>query len=215
MFENRQQAGELLAERLKRHKQSLTAYKKKDTVVLAIPRGGVVVGKVIAQKLNLPLDIIVVKKIGAPSNPELAIGAVGPGNVVYWDNELCQRLGIEKKIQNSEFRIQNKERKSKERILRGNKEPLDIKNKTVILVDDGVATGATVIAAQKALQKMGAVKVILAVPVISKETFNNIKRYFDSAVVLSIEEEFYAVGQFYRDFPQVSDNEVIRILNLP
>lgn len=208
MFENRQQAGKLLAEKLKR-------YKKKDNVlVLGIPRGGVVVAKVVGDILELPMDIVVVKKIGAPSNPELAIGAVGPGNVVYWDKDLIGRLGIEKKIQNSEFRIQKKERKNKEKVLRGDKEFFEVRGKTVILVDDGVATGATVIAAQKALQKMGVAKVVLAVPVISKETLNDIKRYFDKVIALSVEEEFYAVGQFYRDFPQIRDEEVIGLLSL-
>lgn len=207
MFKNRQQAGELLAEKLKR-------YKKKDVLVLAIPRGGVVVGKAIAQKLNLPLDIIVVKKIGAPSNPELAIGAVGPGNVVYWDKDLIGRLGISK-VESSKLKVESsKERKEKEKVLRGNKEPLNTRGKTVILIDDGVATGATAVAAQKALRKMGTAKVILSVPVISKETFNDIKRYFDSVIVLSIEEEFYAVGQFYRNFPQITDQEVVNLLSL-
>lgn len=208
VFDSREQAGEFLAEKLKR-------YKKKDNVlVLAIPRGGVAVGKVIAQKLNLPLDIIVVKKIGAPENPELAIGALGPGNVVYWDKELCQRLGISR-VERSKLKVESsKERKEKEKVLRGNKEPLDTKGKAVILVDDGVATGATIIAAQKALQKMGVARAILAVPVISKETFSDIKRYFDKVIALSIEEEFYAVGQFYKEFPQVTDQEVVSLLSL-
>lgn len=206
MFENRQQVGELLAEKLKR-------YKKRDNVLaLGIPRGGVVVGKVVVQKLNLPLDIIVVKKIGAPSNPELAIGAVGPGNVVYWDKDLIGRLGISK-FQSSKLKVQSsKERREKEKILREGKDQVQVKGKTVVLVDDGVATGATAVAAQKALQKMGAKKVILAVPVISKETFSDIKRYFDKVIALSVEEEFYAVGQFYREFPQVTDQEVIKLL---
>lgn len=207
MFNSRQQVGELLAEKLKR-------YKKKDVLVLAIPRGGVVVGKVIAQKLNLPLDIIIVKKIGAPSNPELAIGAVGPGNVVYWDKELIERLGISK-VESSKLKVESsKERKEKEKALRGRGKEIVVTGRTVILVDDGVATGATVIAAQKALQKMGAKTVILAVPVISKETLDDIKRYFDRAIVLSIEEEFYAVGQFYKEFPQISDQEVVSLLSL-
>lgn len=205
MFQNREEAGKLLTRKLEN-------YKRKDVMVLGIPRGGVVVGKVIAQKLNVPLDIIVVKKIGAPSNPELAIGAVGPGNVVYWDKDLIGRLGISK-VESSKLKAQSlKERKEKEKVLRGEKEPLDTRGKTMILVDDGVATGATVLAAQKALQKMGAGTVILAVPVISKETFDDIKRYFDKVIALSVEEEFYAVGQFYREFPQVTDNEVIKIL---
>lgn len=205
MFQNREEAGKLLTRKLEK-------YKGKGALVLAIPRGGVVVGKVVVQKLNLPLDIIVVKKIGAPSNPELAIGAVGPGNVVYWDKDLIGRLGISK-VQSSKLKVQSsKERREKEKILREGKDQVQVKGKTVVLVDDGVATGATAVAAQKALQKMGAKKVILAVPVISKETFSDIKRYFDKVIALSVEEEFYAVGQFYREFPQVTDQEVIKLL---
>lgn len=205
MLENRQQAGKLLTQKLKK-------YKRKDVVVLGIPRGGVVVAKKVASILELPLDIIVVKKIGALNNPELAIGAVGPGNAVYWDKDLIERLGI-KKDQRLNIKDQIlKERRKKEKALRGREKAITVDGKTIILVDDGVATGATVMAAQKALKKMGAGKVILVIPVISKETLNDIKRYFDKVITLSVEDEFYAVGQFYKEFPQVTDQEVIKLL---
>ncbi|MBI2622669.1 MAG: phosphoribosyltransferase, partial [Candidatus Levybacteria bacterium] len=166
----------------------------------------------VASILELPLDIIVVKKIGALNNPELAIGAVGPGNAVYWDKDLIERLGVSK-VESSKFKVQSsKERKEREKALRKERGPINAKEKAVILVDDGVATGATVMAAQKALEKMGAARVILAIPVISKETLNDIKRYFDKVIALSVEEEFYAVGQFYKEFPQVTDQEVIKLL---
>lgn len=206
MFINRQQAGELLAEKLKE-------YRNKDVVVLGIPRGGVVVAKVVADALEVPLDVVIVKKIGAPNNPELAIGAVGPGGVVYWDNKLYRRLGIDKKNRNYELGIMNKEREEREELLRGKRKMVTIKNKTVLLVDDGVATGATVMAAAKYVKKVGAKEIILAIPVIAKDTLLSIKRYFDEVVFLESPEEFYAVGQFYQDFPQVSDEEVVFLLS--
>lgn len=207
IFKDRKEAGQKLV-------QKLQLFKGKDNVIIfGIPRGGVVVAAIVAEKLGLSLDIVVVKKIGAPGNLELAIGALGPKNTVYWDKDLCVRLGVNK-VQSSKLKAQIlKERKEKERTLRGERKPLEIKGKTVILIDDGIATGATVLCALKFFRQEKAKAVILAVPVIAKETFNNIKRYFDKVVVLSSEENFYAVGQFYQDFPQVEDEEVIRILN--
>lgn len=206
MFINRQQAGELLAGQLKEYKG------KKDVVVLGIPRGGVVVAKIVAQALLAQLDVVILKKVGAPSNPELAIGAVGPGGVVYWDNELCKRLRVTR-AERLELRSKKLgELREREKLLRGKRKMITIKNKTVILVDDGVATGATVLAGAKFLKKMKVGKIILAVPVIAKDTLNHINRYFDEVVFLEIPEEFYAVGQFYQEFPQISDETVIKLL---
>lgn len=206
MFINRQQAGELLAARLKDYQG------KKDVVVLGIPRGGVVVAQVVAQALTAPLDVVIVKKIGAPNNPELAIGAVGPGGVVYWDNKLCRRLGVDGKTKLEARSKKLEELREREKLLRGRKGYKNLANKTVIIVDDGVATGATVMAAAKFVKKMGVKKVMLAVPVIAKDTLAHIKRYFDEVVFLEQPQEFYAVGQFYQDFPQVSDETVVEIL---
>lgn len=191
--------------------KKLEPFKKKYAVVFGIPRGGIVVAKAVADYLKLPLDIIVVKKIGAPGNPELAIGAAGPKGVVYWDENLCQRFGISERIKSQELGIKNKEREEREKRLRGEK-PYDIKDKNIILVDDGVATGATVLAAGKFFKEEKAKKAILAIPVIPRDTLFNIKEYFDRIIVLSIEENFYAVGQFYCEFPQVEDEEVIQLL---
>lgn len=207
MFKNREEAGNLLAKHLH------TFSKRKGVLVLGIARGGMVVAKKTSSLLNLLLDVIVIKKIGSPTNPELAIGAVGPRNTVYWDKELCEKLGISTRIKNHESGIMNQERIEREKILRRGKRRLDIKNKTAILVDDGVATGATVLCAQKFLKKESAKKIILATPVISKETYRHIARYFDKVITLAVEDDFYAVGQFYREFPQVSDKEVISLLS--
>lgn len=206
MFENREQAGQLLADRLLEYKN------RTDVIVFAIPRGGVVVAKVVANSLGVPLDIVVIKKIGAPDNQELAIGAVGPDNCVYCDRNLFRRLEISKfQISNLKFKIEN-ERKQREKILRGRKRYPSIEDKTVILVDDGVATGATAIVASLWVKKMNSKEIILAIPVIAKSTLSNISKYFDRIIFLEQPEEFYAVGEFYQDFPQVSDEEVIQLL---
>lgn len=206
MFANREAAGQLLAQKLQQYRR------KKHVIVLGIPRGGVIVAKAVADVLELPFDIIVVRKIGAPQNPELAIGAVGPEKTVYWDQNLCQRLGINKKQKSNLKNQKERERREREEALRREKKPLTVKGKIVILVDDGVATGATVLAAQKALQKMGARQIILAVPVIAKDTYGFIKKYFESVVALEIPYEFHAVGQFYQEFSQVEDENVIELL---
>lgn len=207
MFEDRRQAGQLLAKKL-------TSFKNKsDTVVLGITRGGIVVAKEISVRLNLPLDIIVIKKIGAVHNPELAIGAVGPLNIIYWDQQLRKRLGINYSLTRQQLEIKKVERQDLERLFRAQKEPLGIKNKVVVLVDDGVATGATVLCAQKYFKKEKSKGVVLAVPVIAKDTFLSIKRYFDNIVALRIPSDLYAIGQFYKEFNQVDNEEVIRVLS--
>ncbi len=207
MFNDREQAGKLLVDKLFFYKD------KSDIIIWGIPRGGVVVAKVVAQELKKPLDIIVIKKIGAPENPELAIGAVGPSSV-YWDQDLCQRLNVRRAQIRQMAGQKEREQEEREKLLRGDKPYPNLKNKTAILVDDGVATGATVLAAYKSLKKMKVKKVILATPVIAKDTFLNIKRYFDEVIFLEKPEEFYAVGEFYREFPQVEDEEVIKLLKI-
>ena len=206
MFKNREEAGELLAKKLEQYKN------KKNAIVMGLTRGGVVVSHQAARELNLPHDILVVKKIGAPNNPELAIGALAPKKTVYWDKELCRDMGILQRIMNQELRIREKERREREKSLRGKKKPLDIEGKKVILVNDGVATGATAIAASLYLQKQHTENIILAVPVISKDTLPDLKTYFDRIITLKVVKDFQAVGQFYQDFPQVEDEEVVKIL---
>lgn len=205
MFEDRKSAGFLLAKRLEKFAN------RKDILVLGLARGGVEVAKIVSIFLGSPLEALVVKKISAPSNPELAIGAVAPGGAVYWNKEVIQRLGIKPSIAERLRKGKENERKMQERIIRGGK-PLEISGKRVILVDDGVATGASVIAAAYFLKKEKASKIILAVPVIAKDTYRDIKKYFDLLIVLKKKEEFYAVGQFYKDFPQVTNEEVKSLL---
>lgn len=205
MFEDREQAGYQLSQKLDKFS------KVKKVLVLGMARGGVAVAKVISTYLNAPLDTLVVKKIGAPNNPELAIGAVAGKGTVFWNNELAQTLGIKPALANKLWRGKKIEREEQEKMLRGTK-PLEISGKTVILVDDGVATGASVIAASLFLKKEKAKSIVLATPVIAKDTLKDINRYFDMIVVLRVGKEFQSVGQFYKDFPQVENEEVIKLL---
>ncbi len=204
MFEDREEAAVKLTKKLKK------IVRNKDVAVIALVRGGVVLGKIIADYFNSSLDIMVIKKIGAPDNSELAIGAVGPKNTVYWNNRLCNILNI-----SEEEKLKLKERKEVERIQQEvilKHSRVDFKEKTVILVDDGIATGATVITAARFLRKEKVEKVILAVPVLSKDTLRNIKKYFDTVVYLLAVGDFYAVGEFYKNFPQVENEQVLKIL---
>ncbi len=194
--------------------------KHQNAIVVSIPRGGVVVGETIAEALNLPLDIIVVKKLGVPGNPELAIGAVAPGGIKFIDFDLALRSGVEQEYLDRE--IKDKSEKIRERIkkLKIRNPKSEIRNKKIIiLVDDGIATGATTLAAikyikesQKSKVKSQKYKIILAVPVIAKATYDKLKFEVDKIIALEIPDAFSAVGQFYREFPQVSDEEVIKLL---
>lgn len=205
MFEDRESAGFLLAKKLEKFA------KVKNILVLGLARGGVVTAKIIASFLEVPLDTIVVKKIGAPSNQELAIGAVGPESTVYWNTDLAKQLGVKPASALKLRQGKEREREKQERELRGQK-PLEIFDKTVILVDDGVATGASIIAAAMFLKKEKAKRLILAVPVIAIDTLRDIRKYFDSVFFLNSVKDFYAVGQFYKNFPQVENEEVIKFL---
>lgn len=204
MFEDRQSAGFLLAKKLEEFAG------KKGVLVLGVARGGVIVAKVISTFLNFPLNVLVIKKLGAPDNPELAIGGIAP-KTVFWNEDLVSSLNISDEEKKRTQELKENERKIQEKYFSGDK-PLEISGKTVILVDDGVATGASVIAASIFLKKERAKKVVLAIPVIAKDTLSDITKYFDNIVFLKSAEEFYAVGQFYKHFPQVENEEVKKSL---
>ncbi len=206
MLKDRKQAGELLAKKLNKFKN------KKDTIVFGITRGGVVVADEIAGKLKLPLEIVVIKKIGAPLNPELAVGAVGPSKTVYWEKRLLKELLVNHDYKTEASDVKNQEREELEKYLRGGKKSAEVKNKKIILVDDGVATGATVLCALKYFRKKKAAKVVLAVPVIAKDTVDNIEKYFDSIVAIEIVKDLNAIGRFYQDFSQVENKKVKAII---
>ncbi|MCL4354288.1 phosphoribosyltransferase [Patescibacteria group bacterium] len=206
MFDNREDAAHKLTLKLPK------AYENKKTVVIALPKGAVVMGKVIANYLGVPLDIIVLKKLGAPFNPELAIGVVGPKKTVVWNQEIIKKLGLTSLERDKIKREKEEQRERLEIVLRSGKKQLNLKNKIIYLVDDGVATGATVMTARKYLLKENVDKIILITPVIAKDTFKRINKYFNKIITLRKPEVFFAVGQFYRVFPQVENREVISLI---
>jgi predicted phosphoribosyltransferase len=204
LFQDRSDAGLQLAQKLK-------IYQSEDPIILALPRGGVPVGYEVAQILHAPLDVIVARKIGAPWNPELGVGAVAPG-VQILDSNSLDLLGItatdiEKIIQKEKQEIERRQK-----LYQQDQKLSNITGKTVILVDDGVATGVTTRAAIQAIKKCNPSKLILAVPVGPADTMKALGQLVDNLICLEIPSPFYAVGAFYLTFPQVSDEEVIQLL---
>ena len=207
LFKDQVSAGEKLAKELAEYKND------GDAVILAIPRGGVATGFGLAKKLHLPLDIIVTRKIGAPTNPELAIGAVGETKGSLWLNEgLVVQLGVSQEYLDQEIKTQKQEIKRREKVYRQNRPAREIKNKTVILVDDGLATGATMIAAIREIRNFQPEKIIVAVPVAPEDTVEMLKQEADEVICLYTPRLFFAVGQWYQNFKQYSDQEVVELL---
>ena len=207
MFKNRHDAGKRLADKLKKYKE------KKDVVVLALPRGGIVIGYEIAKKLNLKLDIILVQKIGAPNNPELGIGALSEGGVSYLEKNIIKHLGLKKEDVKKAKEIayfKLKIRISKYRI---NRPLLSLKGKIIILVDDGLATGVTAQAAIKFIKKHNPKKIIFASPVSSYESLETIKKKISETVSLLSPYDLFSIGYYYNDFSQVEDQQVLDMLN--
>ena len=204
MYEDRIDAGERLAEALK-------AQAGPRTVILAIPRGGVVVGEVIARTLGVPLDVVVPRKVGAPGNAELGIGAVAPG-VRVLDPWLIERLGVSEEYLEREIAAQEAETIRRLEAYRAGRPPVDLHGRTAIVVDDGVATGGTAVAALRWARAQGAATVVLAVPVAPPQTMQRLRREADEVVALETPEPFFAVGEWYRSFDQTSDEEVITAL---
>jgi len=205
VFQNRAQAGQLLAKKLKE-------YKNKEVIVLGIPRGGVVTGKRLSEFLHCSLDVIITKKIGAPGNPELAIGAVGAIGEPVINEELAVRVGADEKYIKKQIAKIKKEIARREKEFRGEKPKLNLKNKIVILTDDGVATGATMEAAVEIVRQQNPKKIVVAIPVIARDSLAKIETKADEVIYLDAPLMFFAVGQFYKEFSQVSDEEVIKIL---
>jgi len=206
MFRDRIDAGRLLALKLRK------VVNGKDFVVAGITRGGVVIAKKIADYFKFPLFPLVVKKLSPPNNSEFAIGAIGPKKTVYWDKDYVRRFKISRKYREGAVKNKSKEVERLEKLLKSEKKSPDFKNKKVIVVDDGVATGATVICASKFLKKEKAELIILATPVIAQDSFSYIKKYFDMVIALKKSRDFSSVGQFYVNFGQVENKEVIKIL---
>lgn len=209
MFKDRIEAGQKLAEKLKGEIADLDISK---AVLLAIPRGGIVVGEQISQDLGIPMHCLVVKKIPSPESPELAIGAVGEGGLVVWEKELCERLRVPVEYQQAIVKAKLTELEEKLNFFRQGKPLVDLKNKTVIIVDDGVATGATVKVSAAVVENFAPSEIILAVPVIARETLAEIKEKFGRVIYLESPEMFFSVGQFYENFSQITDEQIKEIL---
>jgi len=198
----------------KRLASALTRFKSKDTLVLAIPRGGVVVGFEISKALGVPLDIIVPRKIGAPDNPELAIGAVTEDGTTILNERLVNDLGVSEDFIKEESERQRVEIERRLESYRGDAPYPSLKNRVVIIVDDGIATGYTMKAALASVRKKGAKAVVIAIPVGPPSTIKELERVTDHVICLYTPEEFYAIGEFYDDFSQTTDEEVKRLFRL-
>jgi putative phosphoribosyl transferase len=206
-FVDRVEAGKRLAE-------ALADFHGKNAAVLAIPRGGVVVGYEIAAALVLTLDVIVPHKLGAPDNPELAIGAVAEDGSRVIDDNLVAYLGVSKGYIDEESERQRQEITRRMTLYREGAPAAEVKGKQVIIVDDGIATGSTMKAALISVKNRGAKSVIVAVPVGPSNTIQELRSLANQVVCLYMPEDFQAIGQFYEDFSQTSDDEVIKLLKL-
>lgn len=207
MFENRRQAGEALA-------AALEKFKDDDPVIYALPRGGLPVAAAVAEKLRAPLDLILVRKLGAPMQAELAIGAVanGAAPATVLNEELAASLGVGQSYIDRAQKEALAEIDRRRGTFFKNHKAIPAKGRNVIIVDDGLATGATMEAAVCAMRKAGAARVIVAVPVAPVEVVEKFRRLADEFVCLDTPQPFWAVGGQYRVFPQLSDADVVRIL---
>lgn len=206
LFRDRSEAGKLLAARMDHLKGS------QNLLVLGLPRGGVVVAYEVAVALGAPLDVYITRKIGAPYNPELAIGAVAGDGTVVLDHNLISRLQVPEDYLEAETERQKREIQRRLQAYRGRLEEPVVSDKTVVLVDDGVATGATVRAALKALHQQRPARLVLTVPVGPAETMRQLAQEADEVVCLYAPEMFWAVGAFYAEFDQTEDEQVVHLL---
>lgn len=207
MFKDRADAGRRLAELLKR-------WRGQNPVVLALPRGGVPVAAEIVRAIGGELSLLVIRKIGSPHQPELAIGAVVDinGGSVVLNDEIVAALGVDEAFIKAESQRQLAEARRRKALFMGQRQMPDLRGRIVIVVDDGIATGATVRAGLRALRDAGAGHLVLAVPIAPREIVNLLREAVDEVVVLEAPERFSSVGAFYEDFQQVEDAEVLAIL---
>ncbi len=204
-FRNREEAGRALA-------AHLLPLAPEHPVVLAVPRGGVPVAAVVARTIGATLDVIVVRKLGAPGQPELAIGAVAEGGFVYLDSELIQMLGIAHEELAQIAEREGVELDRRVRLYRGERSAAEVKDRTVIVVDDGVARGASVRAAVRALRERHPRRIVVAVPVIAPDTLRDLRTEVNEVVCLASPQLFGAVGYWYEDFSPVSDERALALL---
>jgi putative phosphoribosyl transferase len=206
LFRDRTEAGEVLA-------AALTAYANRpDVLVLALPRGGVSVAYEVAKALYAPLDVFLVRKLGLPGQEELAMGAIASGGTRVLNEEVVSKLHIPKEVIDAVAAKEQQELRRRERHYREGRPPLEVRGRTIILVDDGVATGSTMRAAVAALRQQGPARIVVAVPVGAAETCAELQHEADEVVCIHTPEPFYAVGTWYDNFAQTTDEEVRELL---
>ena len=208
IFRDRRQAGQLLAKSLRRYAR------RPDVIVLALPRGGVPVGYEVARALDVPLDVFLVRKLGVPGQPELAMGAIASGGVRVLDAELARRCGVTRAEIDEVQARELEELLRRERAYRGRRPAPEVAGRTVILVDDGVATGSSLKAAIAALRRRVPAAIVAAVPVAPASTIQELSSLADEVVCVDTPVPFYAVGNFYDDFSPTEDEEVRELLAL-
>jgi predicted phosphoribosyltransferase len=205
-FHNRVDAGRRLADRL----QEFAG--RDDVIVLGLPRGGIPVAYEVASCLAAPLDVFVVRKLGVPGHPELAMGAIAGGGIEVLSRDLIRALGVPESLVEQVTRRERVELERREVLYRGSRPPSTIRNRTVVIVDDGLATGSTMEAAIAALRQQGPARIVVAVPVGARETCDRLRAVADQLECVSTPEPFDAVGCWYEDFAQTTDEEVIQLL---
>jgi predicted phosphoribosyltransferase len=206
MFQDRRDAGRTLARMVAKTRDL------HDGIVLGLPRGGVPVAYEVACQLNLPLDVFIVRKLGVPGEEELAMGAVASGGTVVINPSIVHHLGISPAVVQATVQREEVEMERRERAYRNGSPPIRVEERTAILVDDGLATGATMLAAARALRPRTE-RVIVAVPVSAESTCNELRSEVDEVICANTPEHFFAVGAFYRDFTQTTDEEVRSLLS--
>ena len=206
-FHDRAEAGIALANGLRKY-----ATARDRAVVVALPRGGVPIGHEIARALDVPLDVCIVRKLGVPGHEELAMGAVASGGVIVLNYDVIRGCSVPRQSIDRSAAAERAEIERRERLFREGRPPVDLHGVTVLLVDDGLATGATMRAAVSAIRQRGAASAVVAVPVGPKDTCDLLRKQADEVICLSMPEPFEAVGEWYDKFPQVSDDEVRQLL---
>jgi predicted phosphoribosyltransferase len=206
LIRDRAEAGQLLASKLKQYA------KRPDVIVLALPRGGVPVAYQVAITLDLPLDIFLVRKLGVPGQEELAMGAIASRGVRVLNQDIIEALQIPESIIDAVAAKEERELERREKFYRQDTPPIDVTNKTVILIDDGLATGATMRAAAEVLKQQKVTRIVIAVPVAAESTCRELSQLVDEMICALTPEPFYGVGYWYDDFSQTSDSEVIELL---
>jgi len=206
IFRDRTDAGQKLAARLAKYAH------RSDVLVLALPRGGVPVAYEVAEQLGAPLDVFLVRKLGVPGYEELAMGAIASGGVRFVNDDVVRQLAIPGEVIDAVAAEERRELERRERAYRNDRPPPDVKGRTVILIDDGLATGSTMRAAAAALRKLGPERIVVAVPVSAPETCDEIREEVDEVVCAVTPEPFRGVGLWYKDFSQTTDEEVRELL---